>query len=225
MVVDGAIDHLLFFTRYPTPGRVKSRLAEQIGADRAAAAHDVMTRFCLAAADGAAAAMGASVRVMITGATADEAAAWLGDHRTLIDQGGGGLGDRVHRAVRSSAEQGAGRIVVMGADCPALTSALIVQGFALLDRHDVVLGPTLDGGFYLFGLAARAAHHLPALMAGLPWGTDAARAALERNAAATGALIGMLPLHQDIDMLADIDPLRWPWLAAVTGPTGSSAAA
>ncbi|MBY0519687.1 MAG: TIGR04282 family arsenosugar biosynthesis glycosyltransferase [Sphingomonas sp.] len=225
MFVDAGTDHLLFFTRYPTPGGVKSRLAEEIGAARAADAHDVMARFCLAAADGAAAVMGASVRVLITGATLEDGAAWLGNHRTLVDQGGGGLGDRVHRALVASFKQGARRIVVMGADCPALTPALIAQGFALLDACDVALGPAVDGGFYLLGLAADASHHLPSLMADLPWGTDAARAALERNAADSGARIGMLPLHRDIDTLADIDPVRWPWLAAVTGLTGSSTAA
>ena len=48
---------------------------------------------------------------------------------------------------------------------------------------------------------------------------------MERNAAGCGARIGMLPLHHDIDTLADIDPVCWPWLAAVTGLTGSSATA
>ncbi len=225
MSVDASTDHLLFFTRYPTPGSVKSRLAEEIGTVRAAAAHDAMARYCLAAADGAAAAIGACVRVLITGATLEDAAIWLGNHRTLIDQGDGGLGDRVHRALVASVRQGARRIVVMGADCPALTPALIAQGFGLLDGRDVALGPAVDGGFYLFGVAADSAHHLPALMADLPWGTDAARAVLERNAATSGARIGKLPLHHDIDTLADIDPVRWPWLVAATGLADSSTAA
>lgn len=225
MSFDTSTDHLLFFTRYPTPGSVKSRLAEEIGIAKATAAHDAMARYCLSAADGAAAAMGASLRVLITGATLEDGASWVGNHRCVIDQGDGGLGDRVHRAFVASVRQGAKRIVVMGADCPALTPALIAQGFALLDGYDVALGPAADGGFYLFGLAANAAHHLPALMADLPWGTDAARSVLERNAAGSGARIGMLPLHHDIDTLADIDPVRWPWLAAIAGLTGASTAA
>lgn len=95
----------------------------------------------------------------------------------------------------------------------------------MLDECDVALGPAADGGFYLFGLAAGTADHLPALMADLPWGTDAVRAVLERNADGCGARIGMLPLHHDIDMLADIDPARWPWLAVVTGLAASSTVA
>lgn len=225
MSIDASTDHLLFFTRYPTPGSVKSRLAEQIGGAKASAVHDVMARYCLSAADRAAAATGASVRVLITGASLQDGAAWLGNHRCLMDQGDGGLGDRVHRALVASIRQGARRIVIMGADCPALTPALIAHGFALLDECDVALGPAVDGGFYLFGLATGAARHLPALLADLPWGTNAARAVLERNAAGSGARIGMLPLHHDIDMLADIDPARWPWLAAVAGLAGSSTAA
>ncbi len=208
---------LLLFTRYPTEGAVKMRLATEIGAARAAAAHDVMTHHCLAVADAAAAMTGALLRVMITGATLGNAAAWLGGQRSLIDQGDGGLGDRVHRALDAALQQGARRVVVIGADCPALTPALIADGFTLLEKHDVTLGPAIDGGFYLLGIAAGAAGYLPGLMDDLPWGTGQVRARLEENARHCGATVAHLAPLNDIDTLADIDPCRWPWLAEAAG--------
>lgn len=214
MLADASVDHLLFFTRFPTPGVVKSRLAAEIGAAAATAAHDVMARYCLAAAQSASLAMGASLRVLITGANAEAAADWLGSGHCFVDQGEGDLGERFHRAVKACIDQGARRVIVMGADCPALSPALIADAFARLNDNDVVLGPTVDGGFYLFGLAERSADQFTALIADLPWGTDAARAAVERNAWRAGARLKLLPMQVDIDTLADIDPVRWPWLSA-----------
>lgn len=210
-------DHLLFFTRFPQAGAVKARLAIEIGSANAMAAHDAMTHFCLAAADVATATIDASLHVLTTGASRAEAAGWLGMGHRYVDQGDGDLGDRVARALHHAIEQGARRIVVLGSDCPALSSDAIVAGFHLLTSHDVALGPAADGGFYLLGINAGLADRLSLLLVDLPWGTDCARSVLEQNAMRHGIRIGRLPLLSDVDRLADIDALRWPWLAAAAG--------
>lgn len=214
---DDHADHLLFFTRYPQAGAVKARLATEIGEANALAAHDAMTQYCLAAADAAATTIGASLHVLTTGGSRTEAAAWLGARHLYVDQGDGDLGDRVARGLRDSIERGAKRIVVVGSDCPALSPDIIVAGFHVLTSHDVALGPAADGGFYLLGINADLAPRLSLLLADLPWGTDGARSVLERNAMRHGIRIGRLPLLSDVDRLGDIDPMRWPWLAAAAG--------
>lgn len=214
---DHHADHLLFFTRFPHAGAVKARLATDIGNANALAAHDAMTRYCLDAADAAAVTMGASLHLLTTGASPAAAADWLGMGHRYIDQGDGDLGDRVARALRHSIARGARRIVVVGSDCPALSAEDIVAGFQLLTSHDVALGPATDGGFYLLGINANLALRLSLLLVDLPWGTDCARSVLERNAMRHGIRIGRLPLLSDVDRLADIDPIRWPWLAAAAG--------
>lgn len=217
MTRDYHADHLLFFTRYPQAGAVKARLAAEIGEASALAAHNAMTQYCLAAADAAATTIGASLLVLTTGASQTEAAAWLGTRHRYVDQGEGDLGDRVARGLHHSVERNAERILVVGSDCPALTSDIIVAGLHVLTSYDVALGPAADGGFYLLGIKADLAPRLSSLLADLPWGTDCARSALERNAMRRGIRIGRLPLLSDVDRLADIDPVRWPWLAAAAG--------
>lgn len=214
---DHVVDHLLFFTRFPQSGEVKSRLAMAIGDARALAVHDAMAHHCLAEAEAAAASVGASLRVLITGASLAEAAHWLGNRYRLVDQGDGDLGVRVERALRSSIRQGAGRIVVVGSDCPALTPSLILTAFDVLTINPVTLGPAVDGGFYLLGIDADLATVLPLLLADLPWGTSRARARLQQNADELHTTIGLLPILGDVDTLADIDVDRWPWLAAAAG--------
>ncbi len=214
---DHITDHLLFFTRFPQSGEVKSRLAMEIGNARALAVHDAMAHHCLAEAEAAATSVGASLRVMITGASLSEAANWLGERYLFVDQGDGDLGVRVESALRASIRQGATRIVVVGSDCPAMTPALIVTAFDLLMRNPVTLGPAADGGFYLLGIDAGMAADLPRLLADLPWGTSRARARLKQNADELRAMIGLLPMLGDVDTLADIDADRWPWLAATAG--------
>lgn len=216
---DHVADHLLFFTRLPQSGGVKSRLAREIGDAHALAVHDAMSLYCLAEAEAAASFVGASLRVLATGASLAQAAGWLGKRHIIIDQGGGDLGIRVERALSSSARQGAKRIVVVGSDCPALTPSLIIAAFGLLTSNQVTLGPATDGGFYLLGIDADMVADLPVLLANLPWGTNRARAKLLQNADYLDTVIGLLPMLGDVDTLADIDAVRWPWLAAAAGVT------
>ena len=217
MQYDGVDDHVLFFTRFPQSGDVKTRLAAEIGDARALAVHDAMTHYCLAETDTAAASIGASLRILVTGASLNQAAHWLGNRHMVIDQGDGDLGIRIARALDLSIRRRAKRIIVVGSDCPAMTPHLIVAAFGLLINHQVVLGPAADGGFYLLGIDADIAEALPLLLADLPWGTNRARARLEENVDRLCLTIGRLPMLSDVDTVDDIDAVRWPWLAAAAG--------
>jgi len=70
-----------------------------------------------------------------------------------VAQPEGDLGERMARLVRRSFEEGAARLVIVGADCPSLPPRIIETGLELLRRADVVLGPSTDGGYYLIGLS------------------------------------------------------------------------
>jgi glycosyltransferase A (GT-A) superfamily protein (DUF2064 family) len=70
----------------------------------------------------------------------------------------------------------------------------------VLDRVDVVLGPALDGGYYL--VAAKAA--LPELFAGVPMGTGAVLAETIARAARRGRSVGLLPPLRDLDRVEDL---------------------
>src|SRR5262249_24760372 len=83
-------------------------------------------------------------------------------------QGPGDLGERLSRAFRDAFASGARRVVVIGSDCPDVTPADIHAAWAALEAHDVVLGPAIDGGYWLIGLQAL---HEP-LFRGVRWSTS-----------------------------------------------------
>ena len=83
-------------------------------------------------------------------------------------QNGPTLGDRLQNAFSNAFREGAQRVIAIGTDCPELDSALLASAFQELERHDVVLGPAADGGYYLVGLRA----DYPELFRDISWGTE-----------------------------------------------------
>ena len=67
----------------------------------------------------------------------------------LTLQRGGNLGCRMHRQLQLGFARGFEQLVLIGSDLPDLQSGDLVQAFALLERHDLVLGPAEDGGYWL----------------------------------------------------------------------------
>ena len=78
--------------------------------------------------------------------------AWLGHELYFRGQGHGDLGVRLERAFREAFQSGTERVVIVGSDCPGLTSEILRKAFDGLADHDLVLGPAEDGGYYLIGL-------------------------------------------------------------------------
>jgi uncharacterized protein len=83
---------------------------------------------------------------------------------SVAAQGGGDLGCRMRRALAACPP---GPVVLVGADIPDLTAEDVAAAFRLLGRHDVVFGPTEDGGFWLVG--ARRCPRLPPLFGNVRW--------------------------------------------------------
>jgi glycosyltransferase A (GT-A) superfamily protein (DUF2064 family) len=90
------------------------------------------------------------------GATLQEMIGWLGNKYSLYRQHGDNLGQRMARAFDRSMQLGAHRTILFGADCPELSSQIITSGLKKLHHHDLILGPAVDGGYYLIGLRSRA---------------------------------------------------------------------
>ena len=196
---------LVIFARLPVPGRAKTRLIPALGAEGAARLQDVMTRHTLAEAAGVADL--ADVEVRFTGGDAAAMAERYGDAVAYLPQGDGDLGDRLARAtaaVPAAAREAPSPVVVIGTDCPGLTTGLLRAAFDALDDHDVVLGPAADGGYYLIGLRRPA----PALFAGVAWSTDRVLAQTRSAAERAGLGVALLPTLSDVDVPADLPAAR-----------------
>src|SRR5262249_15505329 len=79
----------------------------------------------------------------------DELSCWLGIE--VIGQHGHGLAAGLESAFRDVLGAGCRRVIALDGDSPHLPAETVRRAFALLERHDVVLGPTADGGYYLVG--------------------------------------------------------------------------
>jgi hypothetical protein len=156
-------NHLVAFVRMAQIGRVKSRLAKDIGAVEAWRFYRNTLRTILPRLDGS----GAWRRwLAVTPDRGIHAPGVWPPGWSPIAQGEGDLGQRMTRVVRALPP---GPAVVVGSDVPDLTCRHVREAFRLLGRHDAVLGPALDGGYWLVGLRRRP--RMPDLFSGVRWST------------------------------------------------------
>ncbi|MDA1196009.1 MAG: TIGR04283 family arsenosugar biosynthesis glycosyltransferase [Planctomycetota bacterium] len=200
-MTSAAAERLIAFARWPEPGRAKTRLIPALGPSGAAALQRRMTQLVLATVDRAATARGFDVEVCFEGGDAERMGALFGPERMYHPQSEGDLGLRLARAFDISLAAGASRVVIIGTDCPALDASVLVRAFEQLERHDVVLGPAEDGGYYLVGLRAPA----PALFADIPWSSPAVLRLTLVAAAEHGLTVARLPTRRDVDRPADVE--------------------
>lgn len=192
---------LILMLKFPVPGAVKTRLIPALGPERACRLHRSLAAVTLATAAAGAARSGCTVEAWVAGAPDAEAArTWLGAGPTLREQGDGDLGARLDRAVQAAFAAGEENVVVIGGDCPGLTADHLAAAFAALADHDVVLGPALDGGYYLIGLR----RPVPALFHGIGWGGNTVLAQTLAAARAVGVSVAQLTPLADVDEPRDL---------------------
>ena len=141
-------NRLTLFLKAPHPGRVKTRLAADLGSEAACAAHVRLVETVLG---NLSTLDGVELRFTPDDSLA-EIERWLRPGWQAKPQGSGDLGEKLARAVRQTLASGAHRVVVIGSDCPEVTSTDIEAAWTALTYHDVVLGPAADGGYWLIGL-------------------------------------------------------------------------
>jgi rSAM/selenodomain-associated transferase 1 len=188
------------FARVPEPGVVKTRLAPALTATDAARLYRAFTEDLCAR-------LAPHFRLVLACSPAPEHPYFTGLARRwgceLTAQGDGDLGARMRRAA-SAVLATAPRAVLIGSDAPTVGVEAIRGAFGALRRARVVIGPSIDGGYYLLGVRAP----LPPIFARMPWGS--ARVLARTLAALRGARItpAILPCWYDVDTPADVALLR-----------------
>jgi rSAM/selenodomain-associated transferase 1 len=189
-------DALTVIAKEPVAGLAKTRLVPALGeagAARAAAAMLTDTLAAVRAAD-------AEPWLCFTPAEARERLGRLAPGFGLLAQAPGDLGDRLAACLADLLAAGADRVAIVGADTPQVPPASYRRAFALLDEADVVLGPALDGGYYL--VAAKTAE--PDLFVGITMGTEVVLSETLARAARAGLLVALLPPLRDLDRVEDL---------------------
>jgi uncharacterized protein len=189
-------DALAVIAKEPVAGLAKTRLIPALGETGAARAAAAMLADTLAAVR----ASGADPWLCFTPTGARERLRRLAPGFGLLAQAAGGLGDRLAACLADLLGAGAERVAIVGADTPHVPQASYRRAFALLDEVDVVLGPALDGGYYL--VAAKAAR--PELFVGIPMGTEVVLTETLARAARGGLAVALLPPLRDLDRVEDL---------------------
>lgn len=122
----------------------------------------------------------------------------------LSPQRGADLGERLDNLLTAALAAGAPKAVVMDSDSPTLPAAYVAQAFALLDDHDVVVGPCDDGGYYLIGLT----RPQPRLLREVTMSTPSVVRDTLAIAAELGLRTALLPGWYDVDTAAELGRLR-----------------
>jgi len=191
---------LIIFTRYPEPGKTKTRLIPLLGAEGAARLQRQMTEQTLAQVKELKAFRPLSVEVHFAGGNQQLMQDWLGSDIIYRQQSDGDLGRRMALAFKDSFSAGMTSVVIIGTDCPDLNAQLMVKAFHALEQNDLVLGPALDGGYYLIGLRRL----IPELFRGISWSTAEVLEQTISIAQRLDLAIAFLPLLNDIDRPEDL---------------------
>ena len=186
---------VVLFTRYPEPGRVKTRLIPALGAERAAQLHRALTARTVQAVRSS----GLTLELRTTGAPTAAFGEWLGVG-SIVDQGEGDLGERLGRAGPPYPT------LFIGSDAPDLTPVLLQRAADALDAASAVIGPAEDGGYWLLGLSRA----VESVFEGVSWGTSIVFGQTMERLAAAGIDPVLLPQLADCDRPEDL--ARWPGL-------------
>jgi rSAM/selenodomain-associated transferase 1 len=192
---------IIVMAKYPQAGKVKTRLMPDLSAHLAAKVHRVFLQHCMARLSELRA---AELVLCFDPVEKSDALRDLFDNLapiTFLPQVDGDLGVRLGAAARemSSRHQ---RLLFLGVDSPDLPLAHLKKAAELLDRSEVSLSPTDDGGFWSLGLQ----NHVNAqkLLADIPWSSGREAMALLRSAEALGHTAVTGPAWDDVDRPADL---------------------
>jgi hypothetical protein len=181
------------FAKQPLAGQVKTRLCPPLSEEEAATLYRV--------------ALTETVTRMRQGHGYDLVICYAGERSwfetafpeiTLMAQHGADLGARMATALNSFLSLGYLKAVLIGSDTPDLPLASITRAFRALDCADLVLGPALDGGYYLIG---EGVHH-PELFTSIPWSSDQVLSLTKQKAQALGMNTDFLSEWEDLDDFA-----------------------
>jgi rSAM/selenodomain-associated transferase 1 len=186
---------IIIFVRNPEPGKVKTRLAKEIGDEQTLRVYSDLLQHTHD----------------ITGNLDCDKFVFYADYINNDDlwerenfekklQEGENLGNRMIVAFFELFQLGYSKVVIIGSDCTELTTFIIEDAFDQLDATDVVIGPASDGGYYLLGLT----HLVPELFNNKQWSTDTVLADTIKDTVNLQKSCSFLTELSDIDTVEDL---------------------
>ncbi|WP_354355268.1 TIGR04282 family arsenosugar biosynthesis glycosyltransferase [Pedobacter sp. UYP30] len=186
---------IIIFVRHPELGKVKTRLAKSIGNEKALQVYTKLLQHTLEITKS----IDAAKFVFYT-EEIQENDLWSEKGYWKCKQKGTDLGERMKNAFSFLFEQGFKQVLIIGSDCYQLTSKAIEQAIKLLDESDLVLGPAVDGGYYLLGMSKL----YSVLFENKTWSTDSVAAQTLQDAEKLDLKVVQLQALFDVDEFDDL---------------------
>ena len=187
------------FVRHPVPGRVKTRLARDLGELAACDLYRAMV------ADIIANITAARLPIYLfhdgqdaTGLPTE----WVRAAEAVIGQTGDSLGDRMIAAFEALFSIGREQVILVGSDIPGIDAPLLQSAIAAIEGFDVVFSPAFDGGYCL--VATKKNSFSDSIFSAIPWSTSRVMDLTLEICAADGLSYALLEPRRDIDTLPDI---------------------
>ncbi len=191
---------LVIMAKAPTPGRVKTRLAECLPPASIPELYRCLLHDTIALAQSL---DGIETAIMSPAGDVEELSRIAGSGVTVVGQNGTGLGAALYSVFSHFTALGRRRIVAFNSDSPHLPASALCTAFETLNSYELVIGPTHDGGYYLVG--ATASH--PGLFSSDALGTTSALEALLERARSLAVSVCFTETFYDVDVHADLSRL------------------
>ena len=198
---------VIVFVKNPIPGKVKTRLTPHLSPEQAASLYRAfLVDWCNALST-------ISTAHRVIAYTPPEGLSALqtliGEDPVYIPQVGASLGERLIAAARWACNQGYTKFLFVGSDSPTLPTQYVERALDLLESRDVVIGPSVDGGYYLIGFSKHGASlSIPTIFEGIAWSTEVVFRQTLRKIQAVNARLGLLPPWYDVDTPTGLQLLR-----------------
>lgn len=191
---------LVIMAKAPRPGAVKTRLTSSLSPEAVSDLYRCLLADTLTLARPLAE---VDVAIMCPESDISDLAPLAGNDVSVVAQEGEGLAAGLTSVFAHFTRAGQHRVIAFNADSPHLPRSVLEHAFETLASHDVVVGPTHDGGYYLVG--AKSSH--ATLFANDEMGTGSALERLLSRARALQLCVGFAPLFYDIDVADDLTRL------------------
>lgn len=186
---------LLVFQKNPEIGKVKTRLAVSVGDEKALEIYKKLIHHTRKVIEPVVANKQIWYSTKI-----EEEDEWDAVHYQKSVQMGKGLGERMSTSFMNAfSNPETGKVVIIGTDCAEITSKLIEQAFDTLESFDFVLGPAIDGGYYLLGMS----QFYPSIFSDIPWSSEDVCTITMKRIESLGKSMFLLPKLSDIDTVDD----------------------
>lgn len=190
---------VIFLTKWPEPGRVKTRLAKHLGQAKAA---ELYSHFVLDLANTLGSLPCDTLCFHDPSVEAKRFEQWLGPQHTYQAQQGGDLGQRMANAFSWAFDHHYDHVIAIGTDSPDLPHALLQQALDALTSHDMAIGPSQDGGYYLIGFSKTGFQS--AIFDQVTWSTCRVYQQTCDQIKRMGCRVHTLPVWYDIDTQEDL---------------------